>query len=581
MPGKTISPHLAEKKFIKSGGYFETCNIENLFIIKGNPQLDKEKLSFSKDSSYPYFTRTVFNNGIYGYVDYYDDKHLVKGNSIAVGMMGMQFFYMAHDFYAGQFTKTAFPKFEGFNWRVALWFIAWFNKSSKKYLGLLVRDFEKAFLETEISVPRNSDGSLAIEFMESRIREMEESRIREMEAYLKVSGFENCELTEHEKSSYEKMKQGQVKFKTFYVTDDKKNKRHNGVFNVKNSHNILQSSIVAGSGTTPYVTAGEGNNSIYPYISYDEDQIEEGNAIMIGGKTMVVTYQAEDFFSNDSHNLVLYAKDDKLRNELIQLFMVASLNKSLKPIYSWGDSVSKTKIVKDKFQLPVTDAGFIDYQFMETYIRAVEKLTIQKVYDWRAQEVKTTKAIVNDSVKYPTVLQQKSIPYLLPEDKSPKMVAEDIYIPCSIEIRLQSTKREELLCGNLNLVLMYAIAPIARHKTESACRIALGIKEDRLSVEAIKAFESVRYIMFHYWKNAEATPFELVAPTCLVDKKDIPEGYLIRQEKDAKQFLLIEYNAEQPANISEYNILKVQRKGNSRYIPFVCKLDNIKVDLIE
>ena len=541
-----------------------------MFIIKGNPQLDKEKLSFSKDSSYPYFTRTVFNNGIYGYVDYYDDKHLVKGNSIAVGMMGMQFFYMAHDFYAGQFTKTAFPKFVGFNWRVALWFIAWFNKSSKKYLGLLVRDFEKAFLETEISVPRNSDGSLAIEFMESRIREME--------AYLKVSGFENCELSEHEKSSYEKMKQGQVKFKTFYVADDKKNKRHNGVFNVKNSHNILQSSIVAGSGTTPYVTAGEGNNSIYAYISYDEDQIEEGNAIMIGGKTMVVTYQAEDFFSNDSHNLVLYAKDDKLKNELIQLFMVASLNKSLKPIYSWGDSISKTKIVKDKLQLPVTDSGSIDYQFMETYIRAVEKLIVQNVYDWRAKEVEATKAIVNDSVKTPSAQHQKSISYFFPEDKAPKMVAEDIYIPCSIEIRLQSTKREELLCGNLNLVLMYAIAPIARHKTESACRIALGIKEERLSVEAIKAFESVRYIMFHYWKNAEATPFELVTPTCLVDKKDIPDGYLIRQEKNAKQFLLIEYNAELPANISEYDILKVQRKGNNRYIPFVCKLESIKVD---
>ena len=575
MPGKTISPHLAEKKFIKSGGYFETCNIEDLFIIKGNPQLDKEKLSFSKDYSYPYFTRTVFNNGIYGYVDYYDDKHLVKGNSIAVGMMGMQFFYMAHDFYAGQFTKTAFPKFEGFNWRVALWFIAWFNKSSKKYLGLLVRDFEKAFLETEISVPRNSDGSLAIEFMESRIREMEESRIREMEAYLKVSGFENCELTEHEKSSYEKMKQGQVKFKTFYVADDKKNKRHSGVFNVKNSHNILQSSIVAGSGTTPYVTAGEGNNSIYAYISYDEDQIEEGNAIMIGGKTMVVTYQAEDFFSNDSHNLVLYAKDDKLRNELIQLFMVASLNKSLKPIYSWGDSISKTKIVKDKLQLPVTDSGSIDYQFMETYIRAVEKLIVQNVYDWRAKEVEATKSIVNDSVITPSAQQQKSISYFFPEDKAPKMVAEDIFIPCSIEIRLQDTKREELLGGNLDLILMYAIAPIARHKTESASRIALGIKEDRLSVEAIKAFESVHYIMFHYWKNAEATPFELLVPTCLVDKKDIPEGFLIRQEKDAKQFLLIEYNAEQPANISEYDILKVQRKGNSRYIPFVCKLENI------
>ena len=32
-------------------------------------------------------------------------------------------------------------------------------------------------------------------------------------------------------------------------------------------------------------------------------------------------YKRQDFFSNDSHNLVLYAKDDKLRNELIPLFM--------------------------------------------------------------------------------------------------------------------------------------------------------------------------------------------------------------------------------------------------------------------
>ena len=37
------------------------------------------------------------------------------------------------------------------------------------------------------------------------------------------------------------------------------------------------------------------------FNDYDKNQIEEGNAIMIGGKTMVVTYQADDFFSNDSH----------------------------------------------------------------------------------------------------------------------------------------------------------------------------------------------------------------------------------------------------------------------------------------
>lgn len=512
-------------------------------------------------------------------MDYYDDKHLVKGNSIAVGMMGMQFFYMAHDFYAGQFTKTAFPKFAGLNWRIALWFISWFNKSSKLYLGLLVRNFEKAFRETEITVPRNSDGTLALSFMESRIREMEESRIRKMEAYLKVSGFENCELTEEERFSIEKMKQGNVVFNSFYVTDDHKKKRENGVFIVNNSHNILQSSIVAGSGSIPYVTAGEGNNSVYAYISYDKSQIEEGNAIMIGGKTMVVTYQADDFFSNDSHNLVLYAKDKRLRKELIQLFMVASLNKSLKPIYSWGDSISKTKIVKDRINLPVTSSGSIDYKFMETYIRAIEKLTIQRVKDWRAKEIKATMDIVKDDTESSSLKPLfGSKHYEMQEENVSMMVADNIFIPYSVEVRLRDTKREDLFKGNLNLLLMYVIAPSARHKTESSGKIALGIKETNLVAEAIKAFKSVRYIMFHYWKNSEAKPFELTAPTRLVEKQDIPEGFLIRQEKEAKQFLLIEYNPDKPAELGEYDILKAQRKGCSRYIPFVCKVENIKVN---
>lgn len=494
-------------------------------------------------------------------------------------MMGMQFFYMAHDFYAGQFTKTAFPKFEGLNWRVALWFISWFNKSSKRYLGLLVRDFEKAFCETEIIVPRNSDGTLSLAYMESRIREMEESRIREMEAYLKVAGFENCELTEEERSSIELMNRGNVVFNSFNVTDDNKKKRENGVFAVKNSHNILQSSVVVGSGNIPYVTAGEGNNSVYAYISYDKNQIEEGNAIMIGGKTMVVTYQADDFFSNDSHNLVLYVKDKRLRKELIQLFMVASLNKSLKPIYSWGDSISKTKIVKDKINLPVTSSGSIDYNFMETYIRAIEKQTIQRVKDWRTKEIKTTKNIVKDDTESSSLKPLfGSKHYEMQEEDVSMMVADNIFIPYSVEVRLWNTKREDLFEGNLDLLLMYAIGPSARHKTESACKIALGIKETNLSAEAIKAFKSVRYIMFHYWKNSEATPFELTAPVRLVEKESIPEGFLIRQEKDAKQYLLIEYNSDKPAELGEYDILRAQRRGCNRYIPFVCRVENIKVD---
>ena len=259
--------------------------------------------------------------------------------------------------------------------------------------------------------------------------------------------------------------------------------------------------------------------------------------------------------------------------------MVASLNKSLKPIYSWGDSISKTKIVKDKIKLPVTSSGSIDYKFMETYIRAIEKLTIQRVKDWRAKEIKTTMDIVKDDDTEKSSLQPSfgSKHYEMQEEDVSMMVADNIFIPYSVEVRLWNTKRDNLFEGKLDLILMYAISPSARHKTESSGKIALGLKETNLSAEAIKAFKSVRYVMFHYWKNCEATPFELTAPVRLVEKKSIPEGFLIRQETEAKQYLLIEYNSDKPAELGEYDILKAQREGSSRYIPFVCKVENIKV----
>ena len=128
-----------------------------------------------------------------------------------------------------------------------------------------------------------------------------------------------------------------------------------------------------GSGNIPYVTASEGNNSIVSYVSYDDEMKEEGNSIMIGGKTLVITYQPKDFFSNDSHNLVLRFNDENGRTENIQLFFVAALYKSLSHKYSWGNSISNKKIQTDTVLLPVTSSSTFDYTLMETYIRALKK----------------------------------------------------------------------------------------------------------------------------------------------------------------------------------------------------------------
>ena len=173
------------------GGYelnskiWQEFKIGDLFLVKNNPQLNKSSFNFSKNGKYPYFTRTVFNNGILGYVDYLDEEHKIKGNSIAVGMIAMKFFYMKQDFYAGQFTKTIYPKFDNFNDKIAKYFISIFNKNTPLYLkNFVVKDFEKDFTNTTIKLPITANGEINFDFMESFIKAIQKECIKGVDSYL-------------------------------------------------------------------------------------------------------------------------------------------------------------------------------------------------------------------------------------------------------------------------------------------------------------------------------------------------------------------------------------------------------------
>ena len=72
----------------------------------------------------------------------------------------MQFFYMEHDFYAGQFTKTVFLKDGGrLDEKLALWFASLFNKAKGHFMKGLVRDFERLFLSLKIQLLVKPNGN--------------------------------------------------------------------------------------------------------------------------------------------------------------------------------------------------------------------------------------------------------------------------------------------------------------------------------------------------------------------------------------------------------------------------------------
>ena len=212
--------------------------------------------------------------------------------------------------------------------------------------------------ELTISLP-TKDGKVDFEFMESFIAELEAERIAKLEAYLLASGLKDYTLTVEEEAALRAFEN--TEFKKFNVID---------VFDVKNTKSILSRDIVENSGETPYLCASSENNAVSSHISFDENYIDNGNCVFIGGKTFVVSYQEKDFYSNDSHNLALYLKNKEKRSKLNQLYLATCINKSLGNKYSWGDSISNRKIQTDKVLLPTKNQE-PNYAIMETFISAI------------------------------------------------------------------------------------------------------------------------------------------------------------------------------------------------------------------
>ncbi|MFP6289378.1 restriction endonuclease subunit S [Helicobacter pylori] len=235
------------------------------------------------------------------------------------------------------------------------------------------------------------------DFMEKFIAELEQCRLAELQAYLKATGLENTTLSSDEENAlnvFNNKNSGGgggntpcgLTWQSFKIVD---------IFEVKNTRNILARDVVKDSGTTPYLCASKENNAVNSYINYNADFLDKGNCIFIGGKTFVVTYQQKDFYSNDSHNLALYLKDTHSKTKLNQLFIITCIYKALNNKYSWGDSISNTKIQNDSILLPTNPHGKIDFDFMHTLINALMKQTIQGVVQYSGAKIQATKEVIS------------------------------------------------------------------------------------------------------------------------------------------------------------------------------------------
>ena len=134
------------------------------------------------------------------------------------------------------------------------------------------------------------------------------------------------------------------------------------------------------SGSRPFIGATDSNNGITEFVSNSNPSLDS-NVLGVNYNGSVVEnfyHPYECIFSDDVKRLHLLKHDD---NKYVLLFMKSVILKQ-QVKYQYGYKFNGERMRKQKIMLPVTESGQPDYDFMEAYMKAVEKrlLTQYKTY---------------------------------------------------------------------------------------------------------------------------------------------------------------------------------------------------------
>lgn len=171
------------------------------------------------------------------------------------------------------------------------------------------------------------------------------------------------------------------------------------LFTADSTGNVLARDIEDGSGSIPFVTASGFNNGVSAYIDPKDYKVMPANCILVGGKTFKLTYQENEFVSNDSHNFVLLAKDSNVKKNQY-LFMISVIRATFEQRYTWNDSVTKQRMLEEKIKLPVDNKGVPDWDYMEKYIVELQNATREKFNLLNSIETKKLRIDVSKWKRY-------------------------------------------------------------------------------------------------------------------------------------------------------------------------------------
>ena len=376
---------------VKWGEY----TLGDLFEVESyTKRFDANKVVIKEKGQYPYIVRTSANNGQKGFIDA-NEEYLNDGNTIAFGQDTATMFYQEKPYFTGDKIKVLKPKIAKFNKNNAQFFLVAMRKPFELF-SWGTSSYNVEIIKSQKIVLPTKDGDIDFDFMESFVAELEAQRVAELSAYLKVSGYDNYELSAEELdalrrfSSLEDRNWGTYKVGTLFERVETKKLPYKAKELPKQPSEDY---------VLPCLTSSFQNQGLNYYAPKAGATVLSDVISIPSNSDVYRAYYQSKEFTVLSDSYAIRWKSDKIKiSPNHYLFMVMCINKVTDlPIYSYKNKLGGWNVVKGKYiRLPEKD-GKIDFAFMETFISAIKKLAIKDVVLYSDKKIAATKAVVSNN----------------------------------------------------------------------------------------------------------------------------------------------------------------------------------------
>lgn len=352
-------------------------------VLNWQPQIEIDplkikELSIDDEPKYPFYGQATVDNGIIGHFHLHpsvlNNKEALP--TILIHSNNQNIVYLETPFYLKDgHGATSVLQSDFLNIKSALYIMTSIRKAIETRFTYNAKATKIALKNTKIVLPISKDGKIDYEYMESYVSSLERDGLEEFNGYLKANDLDVSNLTVTEQSALDDFSANLIPTKMFKV---------GSLFNISPTQNygLTNKNLFRIKGNTPVVVNSSQENGIGGYV--DLQPLEKGNMITYSDTTTSegIFYQPYDFIGY-SHIQGLYPFANGKWTKESYLYFKTAFATAVKGKYSYGDKFNRTKAAEEKVCLPITDNGEIDYNFMETYTRAIEKLVLKDVIEWK------------------------------------------------------------------------------------------------------------------------------------------------------------------------------------------------------